>query len=114
MKSKVEWMQRQPLLDLPESHPKYWELEVFPVLPPVENDDCNDVIRLLELLAVELLNSSSSRDSSKLGSFDYSRLMAIILKLEDYMSNHIAKATPIDLPESSPRDILSGPGKTGI
>lgn len=113
-KSKINWMQSQPLLDLPESHPKYWELELFPALPVVENDDINDIIRMLELLAVELLNSASSRDSSKLGEFDHKRCMAMVQKIENYMADHVAQATPIDLPESSPRDMLSGPGKTGI
>lgn len=113
-KSKIAWIQDQPLLDLPESNPKYWELELFPKFVDVENDDINDIIRMLELLATELLNSASARDSARLGEFDYKRCLAIINKIESYVANHIAQATPIDLPESSPRDPISGPGKTGI
>ena len=45
---------------------------------------------------------------------DDSRLTAVIEKARKFMSDYVAPITPLDLPESSPKELSSGPGKKGI
>jgi hypothetical protein len=110
----MDWMQAQPELDLPESHPTLFVLRDMPALPEVENEDINDIIRLCKLGCVEIENCASARDSSTMNKFDYGRCSSIIDKLESFLTNHIQKVTPIDLPESSPRAPGVTSGRMGI
>lgn len=103
-----------PGLDLPEINPKSYELNAPPVEKEIENESVSDWCRLMGICRDELLHSQSSRISSGLIKFDSVRFLAIISKLELFMSDYIAKATPIDLPETSPRAKISGQGRTGI
>jgi hypothetical protein len=38
----------------------------------------------------------------------------MIEKLQNYLDNYVDQATPVDLPESSPANPLTGPGRTGV
>ena len=109
-----EWAIGRPALDCPETHPRAIELGANPEIADLENESCNDVIRLLMIARDELTNSQSARLSSNLVSFDNARLVSIVAKIRVFLTEYIAKVTPLDLPESSPQAEQSGAGKTGI
>lgn len=109
-----DWIMAQPQLDLVETNDQQIVLEPNPVLADVENEDVWDVINLLTRCREELVNSQSARLPSGLVSFDSSRFMAIINKTDKFLNDYIKKTTPIDLPQSSPLDPMSGAGKRGV
>ena len=106
----VDYVQAEPELDLPETTPRKYELEEAAPTPDVENESINDLLRLFSLMRDELAVGQSSRRSSRLIIFDERRLRALVLKAENFMTNYVATATPLDLPESSPREPQTGPG----
>ncbi len=108
------WVIAQPLLDLPETHPREIELEDNPAVVDVENESVNDIIRIMEIARDELVNSQSARDACCLNRFDSSRLRTIIEKVRKFLHDYIQQATPLDLPESSPQAGMSGPGRGGV
>ena len=114
IKGYVDWVVGQPHLDCPETHPRLYVLDEMPVIEPVENEEVNDVIRILTLARDELIMSQSTRDPSNIKSFDLARFTAVIEKVEAFMTQYIQPLTPLDLPESSPHEPMSGPGQTGI
>jgi len=101
----------QPQLDLPESHPADYELPEPADTPEVESDVINDLIRLAQLTREELVNSQSARKAAGLIGFDSGRLSAMVSKCEALIG---ATPDPLDLPESSPRSAMSGPGRKGV
>jgi hypothetical protein len=107
-------VQGAPDLDLPETSPRLYELRDLPEVVDMENESLADICRLLELGRDELTMSQSARIGSKLISFDSVRLLQIVGKCENFMSAYVANATPLDLPESSPRAPITGPGNQGI
>lgn len=108
------WVLSQPHLDLPETSPRAYALEANPVIADIENEDLADVIRMLQISRDEIVNSQSARDAAGLNKFDSARLSAIIAKVRAFLTTYMTKVSPLDLPESSPQDPLSGPGKTGV
>lgn len=109
-----EWVKAQPHLDLPETAPQPFILEANPIIPNVENESINDVIRLLVAARDELINSQSARLPAQMLVFDSVRLTAIIEKIRRLLEDYIAVTEPLDLPESSPREVVTGPGRTGV
>ncbi len=109
-----QWVIDQPQLDLPESHPHEYELDVNPTPGLVENDAANDIIRILEAGREEIVNSQSARLPSGLVIFDSTRLFAIVEKTRKLVNDYIDSVQPLDLPESSPKRGKSGPGRKGI
>lgn len=100
----------QPVLDLPETHPRTIELPSLSGIPEMENDALFMAATLLETARDELIKSASTRLSSNLVVFDVTRLSAIISKCDALVSGYILTATPIDLPESSPRAAMPPDG----
>lgn len=109
-----DWVQAQPILDLPETHPRQFELEADPVVPEIENDAIAQIIRLFEAARIELVNSASARMASRLVPHDEARLTAIIEKIDSFVTSYIDPSEPLDLPESSPQESPVGPGRGGI
>ena len=109
-----DWVVDQPLLDLPETNQRTIQLDANPAQQTVENESIVDVIRMLELARDEIVNSQSARHASGLIPFDEARLTALVEKIQAFLDNYIAIATPLDLPESSPMRGISGPGRTGV
>lgn len=110
----VAWIAEAPQLDLPETHPRTILLDVDPVMSAVENQAVNDVIYMLQIARDELAASQSSRNAAGLISFDQVRFLAVISKVQKYLTDFIQKALPVDMPESSPSEPMSGPGQTGV
>lgn len=107
-------VQAAPDLDLPETTPRVYPLRAAPQIPEMENESLADICRLLELGRDELVNSQSARQGAKLVQFDSIRLLQIVEKCEKFLSDYVEQATPLDLPESSPRVPVTGPGNQGI
>jgi hypothetical protein len=99
------------MLDLPETHPRPFTLEAFPDVPEIENDALAQCVRILEALRTEMLNSQSSRMSSRLQPFDDNRFTMLVDRLESFLNDYIDVAQPLDLPESSPQEDMTAPGK---
>ncbi len=99
-----------PMLDLPETHPKTIELPTLSGIPDMENDSLFMAATLLETARDELIRSNSSRLSSNLIPFDVTRITAIIGKCDALVANYILTATPVDLPESTPRAAMPPEG----
>ena len=114
IRAYVAWIVGQPFLDLPETSPRMITLDANPDFGIIENESIIDVVRLLEIARDEIVNSQSSRQSSGLISFDESRVLGVISKIEAFVADYIKTVTPLDLPESSPMRDMSGPGRTGI
>ena len=109
-----KWVIDQPQLDLPESHPREYNLDADPAVTAVENDAANDILRMLELGRIEIVNSQSARLPAGLINFDSIRLTAIVDKVRKLVTDYIGKVQPLDNPESSPQREKSGPGLLGI
>ncbi len=82
--------------------------------PNVENEGVNQTIRLMTALRIELVHSQSARLAARLQPFDSARFVAIVDKIESWLADYIEQATPLDMPESSPEEPLSGPGNSGV
>ncbi len=108
------WVIAQPLLDLPETSPRLYALATPMAAQQVENDDLDDILRILRLSRDEMTNSQSARLPSGLIAPDSIRLTAIIQKARNFIKDYIVPTQPLDLPESSPRNLETGPGKGGI
>lgn len=109
-----DYVVAQPLVDYPETHPRVYKLRDNPTVPELENEMLNDVVTMLELARDEIANSQSARHASGLISFDSIRFQTHIARIESYIANYAEQAQPLDMPESSPRAAVTGPGRTGI
>lgn len=108
------WVMGQPLLDLPETHPRQIALASPPELAEPESEIVQDIVRMITLGRDELVNSQSARDPASLNVFDSTRLTAIVDKIEAYITSYVQAVTPLDLPESSPLHQMTGPGRKGV
>lgn len=102
------------LLDLPETHPKLFAVETLEDPANVESESVNMVIRHLEALRTEMLGSHSARNASSLIVHDSVRYMSIVNDLNAFITEYIEVQTPLDLPESSPMEPMSGAGTGGV
>lgn len=107
-----EWIIDQPILDAPETHPKKFELEEAPVIAEVENEYTNTFMDLFVTYRNELINSQSARLASTLLAPDNGRLVLIEDKVGEFIKM-TEETQPIDFPESSPQERMSGAGRTG-
>ena len=103
----------QPLLDCPETGPTEMPLPVNPVVPPIENESAYDFIQLVEIARDEVANSQSARLPTNLIKFDFDRQQAFLSKMQKLL-DYVGAAEPLDLPESSPMALVSGPGTQGV
>ncbi len=114
LRGYLAWVNEQPQLDLPDTHPRSYALDADPEVPDMENESMVDAVRMLELARDELCRSQSARNASGLLTFDSDRLEAIVNKVDSFLNTYIAEVTPLDFPESSPQTELTGPGQTGV
>lgn len=113
IKALMTWITSQPLLDLPETGPQpVMLLENTPVTN-MENESVYDLVMLFSLLRDELANSQSARLSTGLLKYDHDRALAIVTKMELFVTAYIGVSEPLDLPESSPMVASTGPGRVG-
>lgn len=108
------WIRSQPQLDMPETAPRGYPLESNPEMPDLENEDINDMVKLLVIARDELVNSQSARMGCSMVVQDSARLTAIIAKARAFLTDYVEAVQPLDLPESSPANPLSGSGRQGV
>lgn len=101
-------------MDFVETNTQLEELRALPPSVQVENENLNDLVRLMRRGHSELTNSQSARDSSKLNKYDSARFLAMLDRAEKFAANYIEKVTPLDFPNSSPRAGSILEGQTGI
>ncbi len=97
----ISWVTSEPKLDLPKTD-RVYNLDTDPDTPSVDNESVNDVVFLLETLRNEMGKSDSARLKNGFNGFDTNRWTATIKKCESFVSEYVEKATPLDLPQSSP------------
>ena len=114
MDAAIAYVVSQPQLDLPESHPTMHAIEPFPEIPNMESDEMDHIVRLLKAARTELVNSQSSRMGAGLLPFDAFRVTALVAKARQFMVDYVAKRLPMDLPESSPQQPMTGAGRGGV
>lgn len=114
VKSYIAWVTSQPQLDLPETSPREYMLDADPVIAVVENEAITDILRMLEVAREEMVNGQSARWPCGLMVFDVNRVLAIIAKIEAFLTDYVEKITPLDLPESTPSRAVSPKGSTGV
>lgn len=114
VKAYVTWVTSQPQLDLPETSPKTYTLDPDPTWELVENESIVDIIRMLETVRTEIVNGQSARMPSGFLSFDVSRVLSVVTKIEAFLNDYVKLITPLDLPESSPSRASSGAGSGGV
>ncbi len=108
------WVMAQPQLDLPEWTPTAENLPDWADHERVENEAINDLVRDFHTLWFELVNSQSARVSTGLVEFDSFRFESIMDKMESFVSDYIQNVQPLDLPETTPSEEVSGPGRLGV
>lgn len=114
IRAYVAWVTSQPQLDLPETSPKTYVLDADPTYELVENESIIDILRMLEIARTEIVNGQSARMPSGFISFDVTRVLSVVDKIENFLNDYVKVITPLDLPESSPSRASSGPGNTGV
>lgn len=110
----VSYVLAQPQLDMPETHPRAHSLQAFPEIPNMENDELDHVVRLLNASRLELINSQSSRMAAGFLPFDAARVTALVEKNRQWLTTYVAARSPMDLPETSPQQLITGPGAGGV
>lgn len=112
MRAYQAFVVSQPLLDCPETGPQEIPLQPSPATPQIENESGADIIQLIEIARDELANSQSGRMPTNLLKFDYDRQTSYLDKLTALL-DYVGTSEPLDLPESSPQELVSGPGNRG-
>lgn len=113
MRNFQNFVVAQPLLDCPETGPTEIALPENPRMPVLENESMMDVINLVEIARDEVANSQSARMPTNLLKFDKDRQDSYLAKIEQLMM-YIASSEPLDLPESSPMQDVTGSGRQGV
>ncbi len=99
--------------DRPESTPEVIDLKDFETLPDQQNPEHRDIIRHVEFMIYESVNSQSSRLGNSMLPFDSTRYDVYEAKLLALL-DHIEATNPIDAPEFAPSVPNVGGGRTGI
>jgi len=66
-----------------------------------DNQEINDLMRMMAAARDELISSASARLPSGLETFDLNRWSAVIQKIQTFSDSYIATLTPIDTPQNS-------------
>lgn len=108
-----DWAVAQPELDLPESSPKEFDLGETVKFAEIENLDITAVMRLLDVLEIEMANSQSARKPAGLTKHDSVRFDNVVTKIHTFIEDFVSSEN-LDLPESSPATGMSGAGNVGV
>jgi hypothetical protein len=110
-----DWVLAADQLDLPETKGFTYTLELAPVVPALENEDLEDMIRMLQLARRELVNSQSARAGTGFPvKQDSSRLRSITDKARKFLTTYMTPVQPLDLPVSSPLDLATPNPNHGV
>lgn len=110
----MEFVQSQPLPDLPETHPLTRPLRESVDISGIENPIAKEILIQLERCRLELRNSQSGRLPATLLPPDYKRFKDYMTRLRNFLKNFVEQHNTVDLPESSPQYEMTGQGNVGI
>lgn len=110
----VNWVESLPELDLPETNPRIYECEDFPAEVDAENEAINVAVDILRACWMEIVNGQSARRASGMSIHDIRRVRDVVSHCRNFLTEYVENALPLDLPESSPMESSTGPGRTGI
>lgn len=110
-----DWVLAADQLDLPETKGFQYPLELAPVVPALENEDLEDMVRMLVLARRELVNSQSARAGTGFPvKQDSTRLRSITDKARKFVTTYMTPVQPLDLPASSPLDSVTPTPAHGV
>jgi hypothetical protein len=109
-----EWVVKRPRQDHPETHPELIDLEAPINFQKGENDAFNQLQRMVIAARDELVMSASANQTTWLDDPDSIRFDQHWEKIDSLVSDHIDEITTVDTPESSPREIGQGKGRTHV
>lgn len=110
----VNWIGSLPELDLPETSPREYACEDFPPEVDAENEAINVACDILRACYLETVNGQSARRSAGMSPHDILRVRNVVAHCRNFLTEYVENALPLDLPESSPMEANTGPGRTGI
>lgn len=113
VKSFKAWATGEPFMDAPESNPIQIEVTCYGQVQPIENDSAWDLVQLIDTVILEVANSVSSRNNSGMLPADSKRFDDYVLRMAKLIT-YIKGSEPLDNPESTPREVNTGEGLTGI
>jgi hypothetical protein len=114
MESFVRFSSRLPETDTPKSHPLPVQFDAPVALPRIENDSMWLLAQMLDTMRIEVGQSASSRQPNGWWKPDLPRVQKYIEDVRVFMNEHVLKVTPVDNPESSPREQVQPRGKMGV
>lgn len=114
MKAAIAHFNEAPLMDRVESHPMSHPIKPFPEIRDMESDELDHVVRMLQATYVEIINSQSARIGNGLAPFDTRRLLALVTKVEKWLTDYVKTRQPMDLPESTPMQAPVLAGNLGV
>lgn len=114
LKTYFDWMVSQPQQDLPEWHPTNIDLGEGEKLAHPENEALADLITQLTALEEEMGFCQSARMHTAMMAHDEKRFRDIVQKIENFINDYIMLVQPLDMPESTPSQALTGVGKKTV
>lgn len=114
LKSFLDYSSKLPETDTPKSHPLAVQFDEPLTLPRIENDSMWLLAQMFDTMRIEIGNSASARLPNGWWGPDLPRVAKYIDDVNRFMADHVAKSTPSDYPESSPRDLVLDAGKSGV
>jgi hypothetical protein len=114
MESFVNFSSRLPETDTPKSHPLPVQFDPPLSLPRIENDSMWLLAQMFDTMRIEVGQSASSRQPNGWWAPDLPRVKKYLDDVRVFMANHVAKVTPVDNPESSPRELVQPRGAMGV
>jgi hypothetical protein len=109
-----DWMVAQPQQDLPESHPTDYDLGEPEKLATPENEALADLITQFDALETEMTFCQSARMHTSVMPHDEKRFRDILTKIENFITDYIQTVQPLDMPESTPLQAMTGPGRRTV
>ncbi len=109
-----DWMVSQPQQDLPETHPMDYDLGEPEKLSPPENEALADLITQFDALETEMTFAQSARMHTSIMPHDEKRFRDIIQKINNFVTDYIQTVQPLDMPESTPLQPMTGPGRKTV
>lgn len=113
LRSFISYSSKLPETDTVKSYPIPVPFDLPVVLPRIENDSMWLLAQMLDTLRIEVGNSASARIPNGWWAPDLPRTGKMLDDVDRFMAEHVAKATPSDYPESSPRDLVLDRGRMG-
>jgi len=117
VRTRLDNLAKQPIPDLPASHPEAYECkfekpeELLGKTGVALNSDASTVAQMWQLIAYELVKSNSAGLGGGLTSFDSSRAEQNVAAVEQFLIG-VSEAADVDFPETAEPGAKLGSAKT--